>query len=857
MKRAISLFAVVCLAFILSIPAIAQKSARISRAENTVKNGVEFDSPQAFFDGNGVLVDWKTTAETKTVGFVVFRVKDGKTEAIPNSFVGGAFLKNGSATSYGNDYEFFDRDGDLSSTYYVQSIDVNGKNQTSQMISPRQVADLSAINGRSADFYLQRANNRNGILENKNLNLPKDIKATVEANASLADINTQRLIAAMPGVKISVKSEGLYRATRAELESAGFNVNTDPTTWKLYLQGVEQAINVGANGTFVEFYGTGTNATENDKHVYYLVSGGNAGKRIGSTILRPLGNIVGTNYNQTFVKKDRLDYTGNLLNGESENFFGPVVATFLDTSITFNLDGIDFNNPKCAVNINLQGLTSTLHNVNVVLNGATLDPMTGVGPFPVNGNYRISTQYLREGVNTLVMRSTVGTTMVESINVNYNRLYQAQENKLSFYTNNYKKSTLTGFSSANVRVLDLSFPDEPTFISGLAPVQNGSTYNVTIPGHRGRVMYAVEDSAVKQPFSIVQNIPSTLATPAHNAELVIISHKDFLGVSENWANYRRGQGTTVEVVDIADIFDEFSYGENYSLSIRAFLQYAKDNWQTAPKYVLLVGDSTFDPKNYLGYGELNFIPTKLVDTVYTETGSDETLADFNDDGLAELAVGRLSVRTPAEVTTILSKVMNFEDTSAQGFDRGFLFAYDLPNGYDFQGVSQRLAAVLPANVTKTFVGREMPNPQTLLLNDMNTGRFNINYAGHGNAKDWVNSSFFGYSVVPQLTNANRLSTFTLLTCLNGYFVDPNPLRESLAEYLVKYPNGGAVAAWASTGLTTPDIQEVMATRYYTKLGEGSIPRIGDLIKDAKSVIVGGRDVRLSWALMGDPMLKLR
>lgn len=857
MKKAISLFAVLCLAFILIIPASAQKSARISRAENTVKAGVEFESPQAFFDGNGVLVDWKTSVETKTVGFVVFRVKDGKTEAIPNSFVGGAFLKNGSATSYGNDYEFFDQDGDLSSTYYIQSIDVNGKNQTSQMVSPRQVADLSAINGRSADFYLQRANNRNGILENKNLNLPKDIKATVEANASLADINTQRLIAAMPGVKISVKSEGLYRATRAELESAGFNVNTDPTTWKLYLQGVEQAINVGANGTFVEFYGTGTNATENDKHVYYLVSGGNAGKRIGSTILRPLGNVIGTNYNQTFVKKDRLDYTGNLLNGESENFFGQVVATFLDTTITFNLDGIDFNNPKCAVNINLQGLTSTLHNVNVVLNGATLDPITGVGPFPVNGNYRISTQYLREGVNTLVMRSTVGTTMVESINVNYNRLYQAQENKLSFYTNNYKKSTLTGFSSANVRVLDLSFPDEPTFISGLAPVQNGSTYNVTIPGHRGRVMYAVEDSAVKQPFSIVQNVPSTLATPAHNAQLVIISHKDFLGVSETWANYRRGQGTSVEVVDIADIFDEFSYGENYSLAIRAFLQYAKDNWQTAPQYVLLVGDSTFDPKNYLGFGELNFIPTKLVDTVYTETGSDETLADFNDDGLAELAVGRLSVRTPAEVTTILAKVMNFEDTSSQGFDRGFLFAYDLPNGYDFQGVSQRLAAVLPANVTKTFVGREMPNPQTLLLNDMNTGRFNINYAGHGNAKDWVNSSFFGYSVVPQLTNTNRLSTFTLLTCLNGYFVDPNPLRESLAEYLVKYPNGGAVAAWASTGLTTPDIQEVMATRYYTKLGEGSIPRIGDLIKDAKSVIVGGRDVRLSWALMGDPMLKLR
>lgn len=857
MKKAISLFALLCCTVSLSIPAIAQKSAKISRTENTAKTGIEFENPQAFYDGNGVLIDWQTSVETKNVGFLVYRVKDGETKVVSNSFVGGAFLKNGTETSYGNKYEFFDPNGDLSATYYIQSIDVNGKNQTSVLVSPREISNLKSVNGNPSEFYLNRSNNPNAIVENKDLNLPKDIQRTIEANTNLADINTQRIVAGMPGVKISVKSEGLYRVTRTQLENAGFNVNADPTTWKLYLLGVEQAINVGENGTFIEFYGKGVDTTENDKHVYFLVSGGNSGKRFGTTILRPLSNVLGSFYNQTFVKKDRLDYAGNLLNGETENFFGQAVTSFSNTTITFNLDGIDFNNPKCSFDLTLQGLTSTVHNVTVKLNGETLDPATGVGPFLIRGSYRISTQYLREGANTLELRSTVGTSMVESIKINYNRTYLAQQNQLSFYTNNFKKSTLTGFSSANVRVFDLSFPNEPTIITDLQTVQNGGTFDVTIPGHRGRVMYAVENSAVKQPVSIVQNNPSTLATPAHNADLVIISHKDFLGVSETWANYRRGQGFTAEVVDIADVFDEFSYGENYSLSIRAFLQYAKDNWQTPPRYVLLVGDSSYDPRNYLNYGELNFIPAKLVDTIYTETGSDETLADFNDDGLAEIAIGRLSVRTPAEVTAIMNKVVNFEATSSQGFDRGFLFAYDLPNGYDFQGVSQRLAARLPANTTKTFVGREMQNPQSLLLTDMNTGRFFINYAGHGNAKDWVNSQFFGYSIVPQMTNSDRLSIFTLLTCLNGYFVDPNPTRESLAEYVVKYPNGGAVAAWASTGLTTPDIQEVMATRFYTKLTEGATPRIGDLIIDAKSVIIGGRDVRLSWALLGDPMLKVR
>jgi hypothetical protein len=79
----------------------------------------------------------------------------------------------------------------------------------------------------------------------------------------------------------------------------------------------------------------------------------------------------------------------------------------------------------------------------------------------------------------------------------------------------------------------------------------------------------------------------------------------------------------------------------------------------------------------------------------------------------------------------------------------------------------------------------------------------------------------------------------------------------MSEILLKNPNGGAVATWSSTGLTTPDIQEVMATRFYNRLGAGSINRLGDLINDAKTTINFGRDVRLSWVLLGDPTLKVK
>jgi hypothetical protein len=96
-----------------------------------------------------------------------------------------------------------------------------------------------------------------------------------------------------------------------------------------------------------------------------------------------------------------------------------------------------------------------------------------------------------------------------------------------------------------------------------------------------------------------------------------------------------------------------------------------------------------------------------------------------------------------------------------------------------------------------------------------------------------------------------------LTCLNGYFLNVDVNQISLSERLLAWNNGGAVAVWSSSGLTTTDVQLPMGLRFYEQTGQGNIPRIGDLINDAKVQVQFGLDVRLSWALLGDPMLKVR
>jgi len=375
-------------------------------------------------------------------------------------------------------------------------------------------------------------------------------------------------------------------------------------------------------------------------------------------------------------------------------------------------------------------------------------------------------------------------------------------------------------------------------------------------------MFAVEDSGLLAPASVVTNNPSALGTTGNSADAVIISSSstDMLTVAQNWGTYRRsaaGGSYNVKVVDIDDIYDEFNYGIPSPAALRAFLTYANASWQTKPRYILLLGDATVDPRNYEGFGAFNEVPSRGVDFYDGESVSDEALTDFDGDGLVEVPIGRIPMRTGAQLTTVLNKVTAYETPAQQSFSRGALFAYDQNIGWDFATMSQLLRSELPASMPADMIQRMTDGSSLQALNtSLTSGKFAVNYAGHGSSGVW------GYSPPYFLTladaaalNGQSSSVYTMLTCLNGYFVRQN--FDSLSEALLKVQNGGAVATWASTAETFPNIQQDMGRRFYHQLGSGTITRLGDLVKDAKTVVpFGSDDVRFSWTLLGDPMLKV-
>src|SRR5204863_2591621 len=112
---------------------------------------------------------------------------------------------------------------------------------------------------------------------------------------------------------------------------------------------------------------------------------------------------------------------------------------------------------------------------------------------------------------------------------------------------------------------------------------------------------------------------------------------------------------------------------------------------------------------YAGFGDADFVPTKQIAMaqISLETASDDWFADSDNDGLPELAVGRLPVRTAAQADTMVGKVLAYEDGDGIGWTRNVLLVADRNDeGSDFEASAQALGRIVPAGymVQRVFSG---------------------------------------------------------------------------------------------------------------------------------------------------------
>lgn len=118
----------------------------------------------------------------------------------------------------------------------------------------------------------------------------------------------------------------------------------------------------------------------------------------------------------------------------------------------------------------------------------------------------------------------------------------------------------------------------------------------------------------------------------------------------------------------------------------------------------------------------------------------------------------------------------------------------------------------------------------------------------------ANKMLLDDSTATDLTNGGRLHVYFLMDCLNGFF--EVVYTESLAESLLLAPYGGAVAVWASSGLTDAPPQAFLDQSLFRAISRNPGGSLGAAMLAAK-LLVTDPDVRRTWIQFGDPALRLR
>jgi uncharacterized repeat protein (TIGR01451 family) len=813
----------------------------------------------------GVTLTWQTTREVDNLGFHVYRqVPGGPMEQLNPHIITGSALVTGRRSEQARNYRFVDRKPVSGfAQYFIEDVDLNGTKKMHGPITPRTATSESEEPPVTTEPD-PTLGSLGGIFTTQpgmGVTVPAPPAPTIAQQAE------QWQLAAVPAVKVMVTKPGWYRVKKSDLTAAGFDPGDNGRQLSVFTDGTEVPVLVNAKneGKFdaddsIEFFGRGIDMPGTGSRVYYITAKRGSGLRVKSTGSRGnSGSPAAASFAYTFERIEKnVFFTSMVTNGDRENFYGPVLTSWpVDQSMTVaNRD----SSGSAQLEVALQGVTANMeHVLQVKLNGSV------VGTVRVDGRTRkvqtltLAATQLIEGDNVVTLTAQNGwedVIVLESLRLTYPHRFRADNDALSFSVTAGTKVAVGGFTTDKVKVLDVTDPMVPQVIDADVTAESTGTKSVSFAttGNGTRVIFAFAETRVLAPAQIAWNEPSHWNATTNAANLVIITNRAFTASAKVLEAARDAQGIATEVVDVQNVYDEFSYGHHAPEAIREFLRQTQ-KWKVAPHYVVLLGDASFDPRNYIGFGSFDFVPTKLVPTAYIKAPSDDWFADFNGTGIPTLAIGRIPARTAAQAKAVVDKLVARGATPPTGGWAQYVeIVADAPNGYPFERAANQLAAAIPSayTVDRITVGTT-PSPESAILNAFSRGSVLTNYIGHGSTELW-STGVFSSSAASTLTNGNRLPFVVAMNCLNGYFHDL--FSESISEALMNNANGGAIGVWASSALSGTAGQLDVNLMFNRSVFGATPMTVGDAAILAKQATANG-DVRRTWLLFGDPTLKLK
>jgi hypothetical protein len=751
-----------------------------------------------------------------------------------------------------------------------------------------------------------------------------------------------------------VEKSGVYKISKSFLQSLGLETNVDPRKIKIYgnggrmvpllnsisypldleenaIQFIGESDGVFDSQDYILFYAEGVdnwneeNKTNiniySDKAYYYVTATGDTGKRI-TDMVQPSGtaNTTYTTFDDyQFHEVDEVNivrlgrvWFGEQFSIDNEQEFDFNIPNIVSTTpIQISVHGASAafapTNFKIEANNQLVG-TITFNSLNVNSSNLAYDSSLINSVTVSSDNVTIKATYDNGGIpNAKGYLDYIKIKAKRNLE-GYNKQFRFQNDQSSSLIGigEYQLSNATSIN----QVWDITDIFNVTKTEN--PNQSAFSFKTSLGEVRKYIAVVNADffTPLKESKTKVdnQNLKGTIFNNSQgqfqDIDYLIITPKSLNPQAEKLANFHRNYSNlNVKVVNLENIYHEFSSGKQDIGAIRNFVKYVYTNASSANKrirYLNLFGDASYDFKdritnntnivpiyqalNSYSEGETSFATDDFYGMMDSNEGridsanspaSGSTNFSYNFSGV-DIAIGRMIVTSSQQAEEMINKVIEYHDIKSYGSWRNnYVCIGDDPNpekpgDNQLQYYQNRLADRI--NFEKPFIntekilidsfvqvtsagGKRYPSAREEIVALFEKGALVFNYLGHGGEDGLAEERIWEKSDGQNLSNRYKYPLFITITCDFSRF--DNPFRPTAGEYAYLNPKGGAISMITtvrSIGQSTAQyFNDDLAEKLFS-YGSDTYYSIAESLRLAKNL--GPNSATNIVVYLGDPALML-
>ena len=722
-------------------------------------------------------------------------------------------------------------------------------------------------------------------------------------------------------VKIQVAEDGIYKLTAADLKKMGFS-NLDKVAvygyggWPLdedfsttYIDDVPE-VAVWRGADYLLFYGKGprkweysfsdksfihTNNPYSNYGYYFVTEKETAGRTMEKAASAAGATLQVTTFDDYVLHEEELVS----VNSSGRELYGESFTSTLSRDFTISVPGITNDEGKATLSFISRGNGTITMNVdgNALISGSVSVP---------SDEYEVARELYRERAWTADKGETVkvnigySTTGHKNVHLNYFRLQMKRQ--LKVYDNYTFFRSLSARGNASRFVIQGA--DASTLVfdvtDGVNPQQmetslNGTELSFSIPASASlREFVVVKPSQIKAPVTVGEVANQNLhALPQQ--DMIIIAQPNFTTQAERLAEaHRTKDNLTVRVVTPESIYNEFSSGTPDATAYRRFMKMFYDRQTSeadAPKYLLLFGDGSFDNRKLTSAWKSVDMSNMLL-TYQTEESLNQYsyvvddyfgfLDDANNgeeiyEQKVDIGIGRFPVRTVAQATNAVDKVISYiENKNTGAWKNNLCFMADDGNNADRFTIghmeeADSLADHLNRDHPELMIHKlyydaykkdktagSYPDVRANLQKLLKDGLLLFNYTGHGGTTALSDEKVVTQTDIAQYTYP-CLPVWVTATC---DFTRFDNVETSAGEDVFLNAKSGGIALFTTVRVAyrpyNAYIDSHLLHNLFSRVNGRSL---GDAMKAMKRSLVASGSyntnrVKMGFCLIGDPAVKL-